>query len=138
MDPVTVIGLVASVAQLAGVARVIVASMCLYFDAVKDAPKNSRELRQELFTICDLLDSLDDVLTSPSTKSSFMAPESLKSAITEFQAILEDMKARVAESQTKGVRRLKWPFTKEENERLLSKLQRYKGTFNLALNIKSA
>ena len=137
MDPVTAIGLVAGVAQLAGAARVIVSNMYLYFDAVKDAPKHSQELRRELSIISDLLDSLDDVLAS-STTSSFTPPDSLKSAIPEFQAILDDMEARVTESQTKGLRRLKWPFTKDENERLLSKMQRYKSTFNLALNIKSA
>ena len=137
MDPVTVIGLVAGVAQLAGAARVIVSNMYRYFDTVKDAPKHSQELRNELSTISDLLDSLCDALDS-STTSSFTPPDSLKSAIPEFQVILEDMKLRVTESQTKGLRRLKWPFTKDENERLLSRLQRYKATFNMALNIKSA
>jgi len=137
MDPVTAIGLVASVDQLAGLAKVIVSNMYRYFDAVKDAPRRSQELRQELSAISDLLDSLEDALTS-STKSTFTAPDSLKSAITEFQETLEDMKARVKEPQTKGLRRLKWPFTKDENERLLSKLERYKSTFNVALNIKNA
>ena len=138
MDPVSIIGLAASVNQLAATAKSTFSVLFQYYGDFRDAPKRSRELRQELGTICDLLDSLDDGLTSQSTNSSFTIPASLNLAIEEFQTMLENIKPRVKESQTKGVRRLKWPFTKDENDRYLSRMERYKATINVALNIKSA
>jgi hypothetical protein len=123
--------------HLGRIAKDITSNLYLYFEAVRDAPKRSEELRQEMGGICGLLDSLEYALT-PSTKSSFKTPASFKEAIREFDAMLNDMNVRVAVSRTKGIARLKWPFTKDENERLLSRIERYKATFSAALNIKSA
>lgn len=97
-------------------------------------PKRSRELRQEMGTICDLLDSLDDVMTN---KSQFAPSASIKESLSTFQSMLNEINERVAVSQTTGLKRLKWPFTKDENDRLLSRISRYKETFNLALNIQN-
>src|SRR2546430_3219109 len=59
MDPLTALGMVQTADVLAGIARSVVSNMYLYFDAVKNAPKHSAELRQELGTLCNLLDSLE-------------------------------------------------------------------------------
>jgi len=135
MDPVTAIGLVASVDQLAGLAKAIVANMYGYFEAVKDAPQHSKELRREMTTIYDLLESIQNtLLTNPESA----ALASLNDSIADFRDMLIDMKERVAPERAKGIRRLKWPFTKEENEKLLSRIGRYKDTFNLILTIQSA
>ena len=138
MDPISAIGFVASVAQLAGVAKQTFSAIFQYLEDVKDAPERSGELRSELATVCDLLQSLDEVLNMSTPKSSFIPPASLRTAIPEFQDMLESMQARVTEIQTKGVRRLKWPFTKEQNERYLIRIGRYKDTFTLALSIKAS
>ena len=138
MDPVTAIGLAASVIQLADVARKTFSTLFQCFEDVKHAPKRSRELRRELETLCDILSDLDHVVTSKSASSIFTAPDSLKAAIIDFQEMLDNMNARVAASQTKQLRRLKWPFTKEENDRFLCRMERYKSTFNTALNTKTA
>jgi hypothetical protein len=141
MDPVTAVGLAASVAQLATLAIQTFSSLVQYFDDVKDAPKQSRELRDELLAISDLLHPLEDVLKSDclsGPNTSFVVPLSLQSAVQEFQVLLEGMQARVTKAHTQGFRRLKWPFTKDENERFLTKIGRYKSTFVLGLNIKGS
>lgn len=138
MDPVTAIGLASGVVQLADLARTTFSALFQYFEDVRHAPKRSRELRRELESLCDILGDLDHVLASHSAATPFKAPDSLKSAITDFQGMLESMNARVTESRTKGLGRLKWPFTKEENDRYLIRMERYKSTFNAVLNIKTA
>ena len=140
MDPVTAVGLAASVAQLATFVIQTFSSLVQYFDDVKDAPKHSRELRDELLVISDLLHPLEEVLKSDLSgpNTSFVVPLSLQSAVQEFQVLLEGMQARVTKVHTQGFRRLKWPFTKDENERFLTKIGRYKSTFVLGLNIKGS
>jgi|SRR5271155_173379 len=135
MDPVTAVGLAGSVAQLADLARSVVSNMWQYCRAVQDAPNRSRELRLEMCVICDLLESLENAMINSRFPST--APVSLKDSINGFQALLNKMKVRIAESQTKGLSRLKWPFTETENKRLISSIERYKGSFSLALNIQT-
>ena len=128
MDPVSAIGLAASAAQLAGLAKDIVANMWRYFEAVKDAPKNAEQLRQEVGHLSTLLDRFDD----KSLESLFTD----KTPLEEFLEILKELRDRVAPRETKGSRRLKWPFTQDQNKRLLDRIERYKANFNLALNLK--
>jgi Fungal N-terminal domain of STAND proteins len=134
MDPVSAVGVAAGAAQLAGQAKDIVCNMWQYFEAVKNAPKRSQELRQEMSNLADLLESLEDVLNSPTSSPLFTNSD----PVEEFVEMLDTLTARVAAPKSKGIRRLKWPFTQEENKRLLSKMERYKSTFNLALNVQSA
>jgi hypothetical protein len=133
-----VCGFVFSVVQAADIARALFSQLYQYFEAVHGAPKRSRELRQEMGTICDLLESLETILITPDTRSTFSVSVSLQSSISEFHAMLTDMESRVKVSQTKGARRFKWPFTKEENDRLLSRMERYKQSLSMALEIRNA
>src|SRR5271169_4167749 len=135
MDPVTAVGLAASVVQLSDAARNIVCNMWQYFQAVHDAPNRSRELRQEMCTMCELLESLECTMVNPRFPS--VSSVSMKDCIDGFQVLLNKMAARIAESQTRGLSRLKWPFTESENKRLISGIERYKATFSLALNIQN-
>jgi hypothetical protein len=130
IDPVSVVGLTASAAQLAGLAKDIVVNMWTYFDAVKNAPKLSEQLRQEMADVSTLLDSMDDAF--------ILSVFTDKAPFDEFLAILKELNSRVAAPKTKGVGRWKWPFKQEENKRLISRIDRYKTTFSLALNIKTA
>jgi hypothetical protein len=134
MDPASVIGLVTSVDQLAGLAKAVIANLYQYFEAVQKAPQHSLELRSEMGVICDLLDKLKGVLADDSSLTSSMP---LKDAIFSLETILGEMNTRIAERQIKGLKRFKWPFTKEENERLLSRIAHYTGTFNMALNLRN-
>lgn len=137
MDAVTAVGLVASAEQLAALATTIVCNMYSFYEAVRDAPKRSQELRQEMGAMSDQLNSLAAVLSND-PKHFVSQPTSLFASISELKAMLKDMNERVCASNTKGIRRLKWPFSKDENERLLSRMERYKTTLNTALNIQTA
>src|SRR6266496_6224299 len=132
MDPLSALGAAASIAQLADVAKDIVTNMWQYFEAVKNAPKHSKEVHQEMAALSDILYSLDEALSS-SCKSLFTDSASFD----EFLGMLYHLRARVAVPQTQGVGRLRWPFNENENKKWLDRLERYKATFSLALNVQS-
>lgn len=134
MDPVTAVGLVVSMVQLSGTAKAILCPLIQYYDAVKNAPKRSKELRKELHALCDIIEQLEDVVT---TNTLFEGSTPLRESIADFHSMLNEMSERVKPSKTKGVGLLKWPFTKEENDRLLERISRYKSTFNLALSLQT-
>jgi hypothetical protein len=136
MDPVSAIGLAASAEQLAGLATTILGNMYLYYQAVRDAPKRSKELRQEMSAVCDQLDSLTGFLTSDS--ATLKVPASLTKSIAEFDEMLKEMNDRVKASNAKGLKRLKWPFKKYENKHYLDRIQRYRLILDTALNLQSA
>lgn len=138
MDPVTAIGFIASLDQLASVSANIVSNMYRYYRAVMDAPKRSEELRQEIGAVSDILNMIVMVVSSSSAASTFTVPTSFHASVTEMQATLAEMDKLVRPSATRGVKRLKWPFTKDENERLLSKLGRYKDILSATMEIKTA
>src|SRR5436190_12985950 len=110
MEAIAAVGLAGTLDQLGDRAKSIVCSMYTYYEAVRDAPKRSEELRHEIGAICDLLNSLIAVVGStanPSFDASFLE------SIAEFEKTLNEINGRVAIGQTKGIkRRLKWPFTK--------------------------
>ena len=128
MDPLSAIGAAASIAQLAGLAKAIIVDIWEYCDAVHNAPKRSLELRQEIMNISTCLESLEHI-----SMGSLFTNEA---PLDEFKQILKDIRVRVTAAKTKGIGRWKWPFTQNENDRLLSRLERYKTTFTVALNIK--
>jgi hypothetical protein len=139
MDPLTAVGLLANIAQAVSLAKGVVSEMYKYFAAVRDAPQRSLELRRELCVLCDLLEALEPAITQVSTgeqqSSSFeTVRQSLSGELTEM---LQYMKLRVSDSKLSRLERLKWPFSKEENERLVARIERYKATLTLAMEIKA-
>ena len=128
MDPLSAIRAAASIAQLAHLAKAIIVDIWEYCDAVHNAPKRSSELRQKIMNTSTCLESLEHV----SMDSLFTNEVPLD----EFKQILKDMSVRVTAAKTKGIGRWKWPFTQDENDRLLSRLKRYKTTFTFALSNK--
>lgn len=137
-DPITTIGLASSLDQLAATATNIVCNMYKYYEAVRDAPKCSGELRREVGAVSDLLKQIVDVVGPASTASTFKVPDSFSVSVTEMEITLQVMDKRVQSSETEGFRRFKWPFNKEENERLLSKIERFKDILSMTLDIKNA
>ena len=57
IDPVTAIGLVAAVQQLAAAAGTFVLNIYEYYEAIKDAPEQSRQLRQEMASLLQAFNS---------------------------------------------------------------------------------
>jgi hypothetical protein len=155
MDPVTAVGLAASVVQLADLAGNVFITIFQYYRQVRDAPAQSKELRDELQTVADLLDSLKRIIlskTGTSTEPQIngrgeLVLESLQKSTIEFDKFLKELQQRagkvpnersnwIKRSFSRNLQRITWPFTQEENQRLLGRLSRYKETFNLALNME--
>lgn len=119
MDPITAIGLLASVLRLTQTTKDIISDMRHDYDAVKEAPKLSKQLRQEMETMSDLSDELENLLRSALQDAPFPAT-SLLALMVVFRELVEKMKSRVAVSKTEGIfKRLKRPFSLDENERML-------------------
>jgi len=134
VDPITAVSLAASATQLAEQAFSVVHNLRNYRKAIRNGPKLSAELRQEMSTLCDLLDSLDDAITN---NTQFACSASLKDSCQELKSMLDKMNDRVKPSRTAGLNKLKWPFTIHENKEFLSRINRYKQTFNLTLGIQT-
>jgi hypothetical protein len=107
-----------------------------YLGDVVKAPEQSKELCREISLTSELLVQLQTELTS-STRSSFITTPTLKESLAEFRGLLTKLNTQVNEEQTKGIKQLKWPFKKDETERYLLKVQRYKASFSTALEIKA-
>jgi hypothetical protein len=134
MDPVSALHLITTVA---GVAYSVISKTYTILQAakaIKDAPKHAQEPRKEMASISSLLQSLEEVVTSPN----FTASTSLKDDLLDFQSMLNEMNATMAIFETQKLEQVKWPFTvKETNDKLL-KMERYKATFKLALTVDIA
>jgi hypothetical protein len=140
MDPVTAIGLVASVVQLADLTRTVFLSFYQYYREVKTAPAQSRNLRDELQLVSELLDSLRTVVSAPAALSqakinAVPVLAKLEQPMAQFESLLKELQTRVAAKRVVGIRRFKWPFSKKENQELLEEIGRYKETFTWALNL---
>lgn len=126
LEPITALKVVR---ELAGIAKYVYD----YIDEVKSAPERTHELSGELKHVRVLLSSMPEIFESKRPVSAEM-----ESAITDVIEMLENLKVRVDESKSKGLERLKWPFKKDENTRLLTRIERYKGIFEIALGLKIA
>lgn len=130
MDPVTAIGLIASVGQITEGTVKLAIKLTHYFHDVKNAPARSQELRSELRTLASILSLIQETLQIDSR-----ALRTLEYSIDEFQELLAELSIRIAPERTEGFNKLKWPFTATENEKILAKIERYKSTFNIALTL---
>jgi hypothetical protein len=101
---------------------------------VKEAPARSRELRDELQAVADLLDSLKSLFQSAAVKEVRLLR--LEESVAQFETFLVDLENRTMQARTQGIYRLKWPFSKDENQRLIETIGRYKETFIWALTMQ--
>jgi len=98
------------------------------FEAAKNAPERSKELRREMHTVCDTLESLNLMLPKGEDYSHV---SSLKDSLSEFASILAEWNKRV-EPMSAGPPS-SWPFSKDENLLLLLKIEKYQEAFTMAL-----
>ena len=127
MDPLSPVGLAIRLESVVRTAKSIISNLFQY-EAAKNAPEKSKELRREMHTVCDTLESLNMALPEWKHSSDL---SSLKDSLSKFAAILIEMNSRVEQMSTGP---LSWPFSKDENRRFLSKIEKYKETFTVALN----
>jgi len=137
MDPFSALGAAVTISTFAVRAKDIVGNIYRYYEAVRDAPKRARELRQEMGYLCDLLDILEQVTNEPNFKPSQPLFTAISSSIVGFKETLDDLDKRTAAANVKGIKRLKWPFSNDDNDKVLEKLQNYKTSFIMALQLKS-
>lgn len=130
MDPISAIGLVSSAVSVAELAGTILVKLYKYYLDSKTADTSSAELRNEVGMVLSLLNAVIG------SSDSLIHRLELVWAINGLQSVLTEIFQRVTPETTRGLGRLTWPFKKDENERLLSKLERYKSVFTLALNIE--
>ena len=135
MDPVSALGVAACVAQFVDLAVDLALALSQYFhETVKQAPKLSRELQQEALLLSLVLKELKSTLVTTNDGRPMTGLSSaLNNSIVEFSRTLAEMNSRTTLKEGDLINRLKWPFSERENEKYLSKLERDKTTFTLAL-----
>ena len=134
MDPVSALGVAAAALQFSEQAIIISDSLYQYYKSVKNAPAKSRELRVEALLLSDVLETLTDVFSTQSTSSVLPKAGKYADMLKEFSETTAEMAEKVELKKGKlSFKRLQWPFTEKENEKYLAKLERFKSSFQLAL-----
>jgi hypothetical protein len=133
MEPVSAIGLVSTVAQLADFTGIFLLKLYRYYVDVSEASKSADEIRSEVGLSLSLLNALHQVLpTSLVTPTEYSL---LEESLISVRRILEKYDEEVKPENTKGRRKWSWPFRREQIHELVSALQKRNATFQLALNL---
>ena len=135
MGPVSVIGLIASLAQLIDVAG----KTLRYVNNVKNAPKARAQVAREASLLLALLTSLryrlEDTDAQGCWVQGVLTLGMANGPLDQFKEALESLATRLHSSGTgKSVgKTLVWHFEKKEIDELLGKMERLKSLINLAL-----
>ena len=133
MDPVSAIGLVASIVQLITTTSKVIK----YVDEVKDAPKERASLASETANLIPLLMTLKQpVETSSSTDPWFSSVKSLGlpgGPLTELQVLMEQLGGKLKLRKKKLGRQLLWPSDQKDCLALLTKIEHVKSLIGLAM-----
>jgi hypothetical protein len=135
MDPITAVGLIASIVQLIDT----ISKAISYLKDVKDAPKDRAKLAREASSLLLLLTDLRyRVEETNSTDSWFIGLRSLAGhggPLIQFKEAMEELADRL--KPTTGIKKvgkaLWWAHDKEEIDIILSKIERLKTLASLAL-----
>jgi hypothetical protein len=136
MEPIsTALGLAGTVDQVAGLAKTVVSNIYLYCEAVKDAPANAQQVREDLQVLSGLLDQFKEIVFDHEDRFSFSGE--FQKTLSRFKDLLDRLNGRVVQKRAEGIKRFIWPFTKDENNRLLSEIRGLMDTFHVAMNIQT-
>src|SRR5579859_2470604 len=124
MDPASIVGLVASVAQLAQLALGVFSNLNTFYRKARRAPERSRKLRDGLDSLRDLLEDVHHALKNgPPTRTLQSPPKEFHDMIQ----LLQGLRDRTAQKETQGfIRRLQWPFREDENEEIIQHIEHLK------------
>jgi hypothetical protein len=128
-----IVGLVASVTQLASQTLTAVAAFTRFCNNFSNAPAQGAQLRRELELLHDLVTYLK--LTLNQVNPNRLQLRYLERAVAEFSQLLQALGKTVERGNTTGIRRAKWPFDQAEISAMLTQIEHYKTTFILALKI---
>jgi hypothetical protein len=133
MDPASVIGLVAAVAQLLDQgASVFKFASGLYKD-VKDAPTQAAKLVYEMTTMIGVVTSLKLTLDTFPETLPVSQQKPLTTSIEKLLEILQEMEKKCDPKQMTAFGRLKWPFQEKKTNEYIERIQRYRGILGIAL-----
>ena len=116
--------------------------LTLYCIAVKDASSDAEKLRNEMSILSVLLKSLTDILKEAHHhETKHLGWDEVAAtlntieidAIKTFDQEMKEFSKRIEVSQTRGLRRLVWPFKDTENMAMIDKISRFKQTVTLAM-----
>lgn len=135
MDPITAIGLVASIAQLIEATTKAIK----YLNSVRDAPKDRAKLVQEASSLLAVLTNLNYTLEGANTIESWLGPVSsqgLKDVLDRLQRLLGELAKRLKPSEhpMKSLgKRFLWTLDKKEILETLAEIERVKSLVGLTL-----
>lgn len=140
MSGVEALGIAASIIAVIQLTASVSTLSYGYIKEWKEAPENIRKLADELSSLSKILTYLqkyvDDNLQSPILQLS--DPQNpLREGIRECKVDLSRLQLKLVPKQGSGSirHRLKWPLKEAETSGYLSRMERYKGLIQLALNV---
>jgi hypothetical protein len=132
MDP---FGFAASVATVAEMALKVFTNLNTFYRKFRDAPQHSKELRDGLDLLVDLLTEVQDTLEGGPRANRYGPP------LKEFDQIkqwLSELQKRTTPQSTHGIiRRLQWPFHEQENETIIKQIETLKGSLDTRIGTQT-
>jgi hypothetical protein len=132
MDPASVVGLLASVTQLAAQVFKVITGLHKYCRDVRAAPARSEQLQREFNNLSKFVTQLQSIL---GTNSNTLSRPSLEAEIRGFNEMLQEILRRTALRNTRGIQRLTWPFKEAETEEFIVRIERFKSSVNLVITV---
>ncbi|KAF2196171.1 vegetative incompatibility protein HET-E-1, partial [Delitschia confertaspora ATCC 74209] len=118
-----------------------IASLCFnYSTAVKHAKSDIERFQRKVGDIMHVLNRIKELVDGPD-KARLSSTHHLFASLKQYHQELEDLKAKLEPRTARktmsrfGWRALKWPFTSTQVENIVFRLEEYKQTFTLALQI---
>jgi hypothetical protein len=118
-----------------------ITSLCFQYSvAVKAAKKDIERIQRKVGDITSLVENIKQLSDGPDKarlSTIHGLSDSLIGCLQELKELkeqLEPRKGRKTMAQF-GLRALRWPFTSKQVEKIVSELERYEQTFNLALQV---
>ncbi|MCJ1425618.1 hypothetical protein MMC29_003518 [Sticta canariensis] len=111
-----------------------------YYSGVKKAREEVEGLKSEVEAFRNVLRKIQELVQTFNSANKLSLSESLATVIESSSSDIEYIKNKLDPSRGEkvmrrvGLRALQWPFTKEEVEEQIARLERYKTTLTLALN----
>jgi hypothetical protein len=133
MDPITIIGAIASCAQLTGTTAQLGLQLYRFYCDVRNAPAKSKELCDEVSELSYVIEELSRTLKAVEQQCSVVNNVISADSLNKYSEFLKDFSSRIHVNKNDIKKKLKWPLSIKDNEELLVKIERHKATFTLAL-----